>query len=40
MAATKQDPVARIAKAIRDVFGGDHSVQEVSWPLYIRAARQ
>jgi SAM-dependent methyltransferase len=40
MAATKQDPVVQIAKAVRDVFGGDHSVQEVSWPLYIRAAQQ
>jgi hypothetical protein len=40
MAAAKQDPVAQIAKAVRDVFGSDHSVQEVSWPLYLRAARQ
>ena len=39
MVATKQDPVARIATAVRDVFGGD-SKQEVSWPLYIRAATQ
>jgi ubiquinone/menaquinone biosynthesis C-methylase UbiE len=40
MAATKQDPVEQIAAAVRDVFGGDNAVQEVSWPLYIRAARQ
>jgi SAM-dependent methyltransferase len=40
MAATKMDPVAGIATAIRDAFGGENSVQEVSWPLYIRAARQ
>lgn len=39
MVATKKDPVAQIARAVRDVFGGD-SVQEVSWPLYIRAAKQ
>ena len=40
MAATKQDPVEQIAQAVRDVFGSDDSVQEVSWPLYIRAAQQ
>ena len=40
MTATKRDPVAEIATAVRDVFGGDKSVREVSWPLYIRAARQ
>jgi SAM-dependent methyltransferase len=38
IAATKKDPVAQIAQAIRDVFSGD-SVLEVSWPLYIRAAQ-
>jgi hypothetical protein len=40
MAATKTDLVARIAEAVKDVFGGGNSVQEVSWPLYIRAAQQ
>jgi SAM-dependent methyltransferase len=40
MEMTKTDPVAQIAKAVKDVFGGDNSIQEVSWPLYIRAARQ
>jgi len=40
MTATKRDPVAEIATAVREVFGGENSVQEVSWPLYIRAARQ
>lgn len=40
MAATKQDPVAQIAETVRDVLGGDNAMQEVSWPLYIRAARQ
>jgi SAM-dependent methyltransferase len=40
IAATRRDPVAEIATAIRDAFRGENSVQEVSWPLYIRAARQ
>lgn len=40
MAVTKQDPVADIAAAVREVFGGDKSVLDVSWPLYVRAARQ
>jgi len=40
LAATKSDPVAQIAHAVRDLFGDETSVQEVSWPLYIRAARQ
>jgi SAM-dependent methyltransferase len=40
IAATKEDPVAQIAKAVRDVFGSDNSLLEVSWPLYIRAAQQ
>lgn len=40
MTETKQDPVAEIATAVRDVFGGDNSVREVNWPLYVRAARQ
>ena len=40
MAATKQDPVEPIAETVRDAFGGDDSVRELSWPLYIRAARQ
>ena len=40
MTATKQDPVEQIAGAVRDLFGSENSVQEVSWPLYIMAARQ
>ena len=40
MEATKQDPVEQIAGAVREAFGSDDSVQEVSWPLYIRAAQQ
>ena len=40
IAATKKDPVAQIATAVQDVFGGHDSILEVSWPLYIRAARQ
>jgi SAM-dependent methyltransferase len=40
IAETKKDPVAQIARAVRDAFGGHDSVQEVSWPLYIRVARQ
>ena len=40
MAATKQDPVERIADAVRGAFDGEHSVQELSWPLYIKAAQQ
>lgn len=38
--ATKKDPVAQIATKVRDVFGADDSMLEVSWPLYIRAAKQ
>jgi hypothetical protein len=40
MTATKRDPVVEIDRAVRDVFGSDKSVREVTWPLYIRAARQ
>ena len=40
MAATKQDPVERIAKAVWEAFGGDNTVREVSLPLYVLAARQ
>jgi len=40
MKATKTDPVARIATAVRDAFGGGDSVLDLSWPLYVRAARQ
>jgi hypothetical protein len=39
MAETKQDPVAQIAGSVRDLFGGDDTIQEVSWPLYVRAAK-
>jgi len=40
MAATKQDPVDQIAKTVREAFGSDAARREVSFPLYIRAARQ
>jgi SAM-dependent methyltransferase len=39
MAETKQDPVAQIAGSVRDLFGGDDTIQEVSWPLYVLAAK-
>jgi SAM-dependent methyltransferase len=39
IAATKKDPVAQIAASVRDAFGGDDSMLDLSWPLYIRAAR-
>jgi len=37
---TKEDPVARLAPAVRNVFGGEEARLEVSFPLYVRAARQ
>lgn len=40
IAATKRDPVAEIATAVRGAFDDEKSVQELSWPLYVRAARQ
>ena len=40
IAAGKDDPVARLAPAVRDLFGGDDTTLDVNWPLYIRAARQ
>ena len=36
----RKKELEQIAKAVRDVFGSENSVQELSWPLYIRAARQ
>lgn len=38
--AMNEDPVARIAAPIREVFGGDDAIMDVSWPLYVRAAKQ
>lgn len=39
IAATGEDPVAGIADAILEVFGGADAELVVSWPLYLRAAR-
>jgi len=39
MAAAKKDPVVEIEGAVREALGGGNSAAELSWPLYIRAAR-
>src|SRR5262249_14902814 len=39
MAAAKKDPVAEIEGAVREALGGGDAAVDLSWPLYIRAAR-
>ena len=39
IAATKQDPVIELRAQIEAAFRGRDAVREVSWPLYVRAAR-
>jgi SAM-dependent methyltransferase len=39
IAATKRDPVADLTAPIEAAFGGPDVIQEVRWPLYLRAAR-
>ena len=39
IAATKTDPVAQIAGAVREAFGGGAATRDVSWPLYVKAAK-
>jgi hypothetical protein len=39
MAVTKRDPVNDLVDAVEDALGGGDSVQELSWPVYLRAAR-
>jgi hypothetical protein len=40
VAVVQKDPVAAIEGAIAGALGGGDSAAELSWPLYIRAARQ
>jgi hypothetical protein len=39
-ALKQRDPVIEIEGAVREALGGDDSPVTLSWPLYIRAARQ
>lgn len=39
IAAAKKDPVLEVEAAVREALGGGDSPVELTWPLYIRAAR-
>ena len=39
IAVAGKDPVVEIERAVREALGGGDSVVELTWPLYIRAAR-
>jgi hypothetical protein len=39
MAVTRRDPVKDLADPVEDALGGRDRVQELSWPVYLRAAR-
>jgi hypothetical protein len=39
MAVIKRDPVKDLVDQVEDALGGRDRVQELSWPVYLRAAR-
>ncbi len=39
IAANNEDPLTKLVGPIEAAFGGSDAVREISWPLYVRAAR-